>query len=171
MFQNNTFRFSLVLDFMNKTLSSPMVFVLKQKLIMVLNTGTQEPHGLWMSHRKVQLLAKKEKALFSHKIALSNMSLRQKSVCLKCWLGLPRQLQYDRELSRKYNLQNLCKCSKPGRCGQGSTCLLGLSQVPRLLSPMLSFFSSYTLPVEVSTWTPGNKVGAALFLSFFFLKL
>lgn len=76
MFQNNTFRFSLVLDFMNKTLSSPMVFVLKQKLIMVLNTPTQEPHGLWMSHRKVQLLAKKEKALFSHKIALSNMSLR-----------------------------------------------------------------------------------------------
>lgn len=89
-------------------------------------------------------------------------------MCLKCWLGLPRQLQYDRELSRKYNLQNLCKCSKPGRCGQGSTCLLGLSQVPRLLSPMLSFFSSYTLPVEVSTWTPGNKVGAALF-SFLFL--
>lgn len=38
-----------------------MVFVLKQKLIMVLNT--QKPHSLWMCHRKVQLLAKKEKAL------------------------------------------------------------------------------------------------------------
>lgn len=76
IFQNNTFRFSLVLDFMNKTLSSPMVFVLEQKIIMVLNTATQEPHSVWMSHRKAQLLAKKEKALFSHKIALSNTSLK-----------------------------------------------------------------------------------------------
>lgn len=46
MFQNNTFRFSFILDFMNKTLSSPMFFVLKQKLIIVLNTVTQEPHSL-----------------------------------------------------------------------------------------------------------------------------
>lgn len=30
MFQNNTFRFSLVLDFMNKTLSSPMVLFLNK---------------------------------------------------------------------------------------------------------------------------------------------
>lgn len=62
-FQNNTFRFSLVLDLVNKPLSSPKVFVLKQMLIMVLNTVSQEPVTLWMSHRKLQLpdLKKKQK--------------------------------------------------------------------------------------------------------------
>lgn len=38
MFQNNTFKIFFSLDLVNKPLNSPMVFVLKQKLTMVLNT-------------------------------------------------------------------------------------------------------------------------------------